>query len=210
METSITSETVLQQTICGDPEGLNLEITEPKLAQSKEKIKIEQTKSNLMWAREVYFKYFPSQRMAHTKPTVKQRAVVGIKAIPWPPQLPPGQKMVMNIPKPQPKTKQVEKPSRRRYCPGKKALCKIQKFQKSTELVIPKMAFPWIVREMLQCKSMEYRIQVGAILAIHEATEAYIIQLMEDTNLCAIHAKHVTILPKDMQLARRMWGETLG
>ena len=48
METSITSETVSQQTICGDPESLNLEITEPKLAQSKEKMETEQTKSNLM------------------------------------------------------------------------------------------------------------------------------------------------------------------
>ena len=67
METSITSETVSQQIICGGPESLNLEITEPKLAQSKEKMEIEQTKNNLIQAWEVYFKYFPSQRMAHTK-----------------------------------------------------------------------------------------------------------------------------------------------
>ena len=100
METSITSETVSQQTICGDLESLNLEITEPKLAQSKEKMKIKQTESNLMQTREVYFKYFPSQRMAHMKATVKQRAAIGIKTIPWPPQLPLGWKMVNNIPKP--------------------------------------------------------------------------------------------------------------
>ena len=148
--------------------------------------------------------------MAHTKATVKPRAVIGIKTLPQSPQLPPGWKMVKNISKPWPKRKQVEKPSRRRYHPGMKAICEIQKFQKSTEPLIPKMAFLWIVREMLQCKSTEYRIQVGAILALHEAAEAYIIWLMEDTNLCAIHAKCVTILPKDMQLVRRIQGETLG
>ena len=157
--------TVSQQTICGDPESLNLEITEPKLAQNKEKTKIEQTRNNLMWGREVYFKYFPSQRMTWTKATVRERAVIGIKTIPWPPQLPLGWKMVKNIPKPCPKTKQVEKPSRRRYHPGTKALHEIQKFQKSTELFIPKIAFLQIVREMLQCESTEYRIQGGAILA---------------------------------------------
>ena len=61
METSITSERVSQQTICGNPESLSLEIskyTEPKLAQSKEKMEIEQTKNNLMQAREVYFRYY--------------------------------------------------------------------------------------------------------------------------------------------------------
>ena len=104
--------------------------------------------------------------MAHTKATVKQRVAIGIKTIPQPPQLPPGWKTVKNIPKPQSKTKWVEKPSRRRYHPGTKALCKIQKFQKSMELLILKMAFLWIVREMLQCKSTEYRIQAGAILAL--------------------------------------------
>ena len=57
METSITNETVSQQTVCGDPESLNLEIskyTEPKLAQSKEKTEIEQTKSNLMCKQEKF------------------------------------------------------------------------------------------------------------------------------------------------------------
>ena len=173
-------------------------------------MEIEQTKSNLMGAREVYFKYFPSQRMAHTKATVKQREVVGIKTIPQPPQLPQGWKTVKIIPQPWPKTKWVGKPSKRRYCPGMKALCKIKKIQKSTELLIPKMVFLHIVTEMLQSESREYRIEAGAILALHEAAEAYLIQLMKDTNLFAIHAKHVMILPKDMQLARRIQGETLG
>ena len=72
------------------------------------------------------------------------------------------------------------------------------------------MAFLQIVREVLQCESPGYRIQAGSILALHESTEAYLICLMEGMNLYAIHVKHVTILLKDMQLARRIWGETLG
>ena len=82
METSITSETISQETICGDPE--NIEIandTEPKLTQSKEQMEIAQTRKNLMQAREVYFKYFSSQKMAHTKSTIKRRVEVGTKAI---------------------------------------------------------------------------------------------------------------------------------
>ena len=78
------------------------------------------------------------------------------------------------------------------------------------ELLIPKMAFLWIVQEVLQHKSVGYRIQAGTVLALHESTETYLIHSMEDTNLCAIHTKHVTILPKDMQLARRIQGEMLG
>ena len=84
METSITSETVSQQTICGDPE--NIEIandTEPKQIQSKEQMsEIMQTRKNLIQAWKVYFKYFSSQRMAHTKSAVKRRAVKGDKSIP--------------------------------------------------------------------------------------------------------------------------------
>ena len=87
METSITNKMVSQQTICGNPESLNLEITnntESKLTHSKDQIEIEQTWKNLMKARNIYFKYFPSQKMAHTKGTVKRKAVVGIKTIPQP------------------------------------------------------------------------------------------------------------------------------
>ena len=51
------------------------------------------------------------------------------------------------------------------------------------------------------------RMQSSALLALQEASEAYLVGLFEDTNLCAIHAKRVTIQPKDMQLARRIRGE---
>ena len=47
----------------------------------------------------------------------------------------------------------------------------------------------------------------GVVLALQEAAEAYLVGLFEDTNLCAIHAKRVTIMPKDIQLARRIRGE---
>ncbi len=53
----------------------------------------------------------------------------------------------------------------------------------------------------------DLRFQSSAILALQEASESYLVSLFEDTNLCAIHAKRVTIMPKDMQLARRIRGE---
>lgn len=51
-----------------------------------------------------------------------------------------------------------------------------------------------------------FRWQSQAILALQEATEAFLVHLFEDTNLCAIHAKRVTIMQKDLQLARRIRG----
>ena len=51
-------------------------------------------------------------------------------------------------------------------------------------------------------------MQVGAVLALHEAVEAYLVHLFKDTNLCAIHTKCVTIMPKDMQVAQQIWGES--
>ena len=65
METSITSETISQQTICGDNEGYN-----DSVDNSKEQTKLEKMRNNLNKAREIYFKYFLSQRMARTKATV--------------------------------------------------------------------------------------------------------------------------------------------
>ena len=63
------------------------------------------------------------------------------------------------------------------------------------------------VREIQQDISpFEYRWQAAALLAMQEATEAYLVGLFEDSNLCAIHGKRVTIMPKDMQLARRIRG----
>ena len=69
------------------------------------------------------------------------------------------------------------------------------------------MPFQRLVREIAQEYKNELRFQSSAILALQEATEAYLVSLFEDTNLCAIHAKRVTIMPKDIQLARRIRGE---
>ncbi len=94
-----------------------------------------------------------------------------------------------------------------RYRPGTVALREIRKFQKSTELLIRKLPFQKVVREIAAEYKSELRFQSQAVLALQEATEAYLVGLFEDTNLCAIHAKRVTIMPKDMQLARRIRGD---
>lgn len=99
----------------------------------------------------------------------------------------------------------VKKP--RRYKPGTVALREIRKYQKSTELLIRKLPFQRLVREITQDLGKDLRWQSLAALALQEACEAYMVGLFEDTNLCAIHAKRVTIMPKDVQLARRIRGE---
>ena len=79
--------------------------------------------------------------------------------------------------------------------------------QKSTELLMRKLPFQRLVREIAQDFKTDLRFQGSAVLALQEAAEAYLVGLFEDTNLCAIHAKRVTIMPKDIQLARRIRGE---
>ncbi|CAI6374394.1 unnamed protein product [Macrosiphum euphorbiae] len=63
------------------------------------------------------------------------------------------------------------------------------------------------LREIAQDFKTDLRFQSSAVMALQEASEAYLVGLFEDTNLCAIHAKRVTIMPKDIQLARRIRGE---
>lgn len=94
-----------------------------------------------------------------------------------------------------------------RYRPGTVALREIRKYQKSTELLIRKLPFQRLVREIAQDFKADLRFQSTAILALQEASEAYLVGLFEDTNLCALHAKRVTIMPRDIQLARRIRGE---
>jgi len=93
-----------------------------------------------------------------------------------------------------------------RYRPGTVALREIRKYQKSTDLLLRRRPFQTLVREIAQDFKTDLKFQSIALLALQEATEAYLVQLFEDTNLCAIHAKRCTILPKDMQLARRIRG----
>ena len=99
----------------------------------------------------------------------------------------------------------VKKPHR--FRPGTVALREIRRYQKSTELLIRRMPFQRLVREIAQEFKTDLRFQASAILALQEATEAYLVALFEDSNLCAIHAKRVTIMPRDIQLARRIRGE---
>ena len=103
---------------------------------------------------------------------------------------------------------------RYRYRPGTVALKQIRQYQKSTELLIRKLPFQRLVREIASDSEViksplcgKVRFQSAAIMALQEATEAYLVGLFEDSNLCAIHPRRVTIMPKDIQLARRIRGE---
>ena len=104
-----------------------------------------------------------------------------------------------------PATGGVKKP--RRYRPGTVALREIRRFQKSTELLIRKLPFQRLVREIAQDFKTDLRFQSAAVGALQEAAEAYLVGLFADANLCAIHAKRVTIQKKDLWLARRIRGE---
>jgi histone H3 len=102
-------------------------------------------------------------------------------------------------------TKAAKKP--RRFRPGTVALREIRRYQKSTELLLRRAPFQRLVREIAQVHQPDLRFQVSALAAIQEAAEAYLVSVFEDANLCAIHARRVTIMPKDIGLARRIRGE---
>ncbi|KAI3823223.1 hypothetical protein L1987_04656 [Smallanthus sonchifolius] len=140
--------------------------------------------------------YVPDWSMARTKQTARKST--GGKA-------PRKQLATKAARKSAPATGGVKKPHR--FRPGTVALREIRKYQKSTELLIRKLPFQRLVREIAQDFKTDLRFQSSAVAALQEASEAYLVGLFEDTNLCAIHAKRVTIMPKDMQLARRIRGE---
>ncbi|KAK9878274.1 hypothetical protein WA026_021290 [Henosepilachna vigintioctopunctata] len=102
-----------------------------------------------------------------------------------------------------PATGGVKKPHR--YRPGTVALREIRRYQKSTELLIRKLPFQRLVREIAQDFKTDLRFQSSAVMALQEASEAYLVGLFEDTNLCAIHAKRVTIMPKDTARPSHTW-----
>ena len=97
----------------------------------------------------------------------------------------------------------------RRYRPGTVALREIRRYQKSTDLLIRKLPFQRLVRELALSFRADLRFQKAALMALQEAAESYLVTLFEDTNLCAIHAKRVTIMNKDIKLARRMRREII-
>ncbi|XP_060216783.1 uncharacterized protein LOC132644222 [Lycium barbarum] len=142
------------------------------------------------------FNSFLFAKMARTKQTARKST--GGKA-------PRKQLATKAARKSAPATGGVKKPHR--FRPGTVALREIRKYQKSTELLIRKLPFQRLVREIAQDFKTDLRFQSSAVAALQEAAEAYLVGLFEDTNLCAIHAKRVTIMPKDIQLARRIRGE---
>ena len=137
--------------------------------------------------------------MARTKQTARKQAPTAGKA----PRKQVASKQAAR--KSAPSMGGIKKPHR--YRPGTVALREIRKYQKSTELLIRKLPFQRLVREVAQEYKSDLRFQSSAVVALQEASESYLVSLFEDTNLCAIHARRVTIMPKDMQLARRIRGE---
>lgn len=115
---------------------------------------------------------------------------------------------VMQLRKPVKATVTKEKKKKtKRFRPGMLALQDIRKYQNSTDLLIPKICFQRLVRELSQKvtnNTFDFKYQASALYALQEAAEAYLCSLFEDTNLCACHARRVTILPRDMALALRI------
>ena len=107
--------------------------------------------------------------------------------------------------------KKMPKHKKIRYRPGTVAFHEIRRYQKSTELVLRRLPFQRLVREIIQdiSSGTDYRVAPATMNALQEAAEAYLVGLFEDSNLCAIHAKRVTIMPKDIQIARRIRGERM-
>ena len=99
----------------------------------------------------------------------------------------------------------IKKPHR--YRPGTVALCVIHKYQKSTEFLLCKAPFQRLVREITQNYKGDLHFQSSVLGVSQEASEAYLVGIFEDTNLCAIHAKRVTIMPKDIQFTQRIQRE---
>ena len=90
---------------------------------------------------------------------------------------------------------------------GMHALKEIQKYQKGVDLLIRRVPFQRLVREIMQKQREGLKLQSSVVLALQEAGEAFLVGLLEQTNICAIHAKWVTIIPKDRQLAHRIRGD---
>ncbi|KAJ1686719.1 hypothetical protein LUZ63_018109 [Rhynchospora breviuscula] len=101
------------------------------------------------------------------------------------------------------------KTKKHRYRPGTVALREIRKFQKTTHLLIPAAPFARLAREVTELFNKDMRWTPAGLLALQEAAEYYLVDLFEDVNLCAFHAKRITIMDKDIQLARRISGRRM-
>lgn len=96
---------------------------------------------------------------------------------------------------------------KRRFRPSIVALREIRKYQKGTELLIPKLPFQRLVREIAGQIKADLRFTSDAIAALQESSEAFLVQMYEDVTLIAAHNKRVTIMVKDIRLARKLRGE---
>ena len=128
----------------------------------------------------------------------KERTILGHRVLDWT----PAQKKTIHEARMQGR---LVKPHR--YRAGTAAPKDIRHFQKTTALLIRRLPFQRLVREIAQDFKTDLQFQSVAILCLQEAAEAYLVGLFEDANLCTIHAKRVTIIPKDILLARRIRGE---
>ncbi|CAD8067883.1 unnamed protein product [Paramecium sonneborni] len=99
---------------------------------------------------------------------------------------------------------QMKSKKSKRYRPGTIALKEIRKYQDSSNLLIRKLPFQRLVRELAGFSEKEMRFQSSAILALQEATEAFIVNMLEDSVICAHHARRITVMQRDINLARRI------
>jgi len=108
------------------------------------------------------------------------------------------------------KTNPTDSPiKKRRYRPGTVALREIKKYQRTTENLIQRLPFKKLVKEILQGYERDFLVSKEAVSCLQESAEMFLVNLLEDTQLAAIHAKRITIKPIDMQFARRLRGDTL-
>lgn len=97
----------------------------------------------------------------------------------------------------------------KRWRPGTVALREIRKLQQKTDNLIAKAPFRRLVRECLMQAMVPKRLSEMGAMALQDSTEEYVVGLLADSNLCALHAKRVTIMPRDLHLARRLRGERM-
>jgi len=99
---------------------------------------------------------------------------------------------------------------KRRNRPGALALREIRRYQKNTNLVVRKLPFQRLVRELVKGNEPDFRISTSALAAFQETTEMFIGSVFEDSQLCTLHAKRQTLMAKDMMLAKRIRGDRYG
>ena len=144
------------------------------------------------------------ERRVPSKPTTKKIATKGGKQ--------PRKHMLHKLLKQNSTTGGIKKPHR--YHPGLLALHEIHRYQQSTKSFIRRTPFNKLIKEISQeyricpegpgTPSVQVRFQSTALAALQEAAENFLVGLFEDVNLLAVHAKRVTVMPRDIRLALRI------